>query len=75
MEISQKKYDRTALREIRMKRCLLRHGQMGGGESGGSNEFFCDEFFPPVGLNLLSTHRRFQIYPIFGAQYFFWLRK
>ena len=50
-------------------------GQIGGGGSGGSSEIFCDEIFFPVGLNLLSTHRRIQIYPIFGAQYFFLAEK
>ena len=49
--------------------------ETGGGESGGSSENLCDEIFFPVGLNLLSTHRRFQINPIFGANYCFWLRK
>ena len=47
---------------------LLKGGQMGGGESGGSSEIFCDEICFPVGLNLVSTHRRIQIYPIFGSQ-------
>ena len=49
-------------------------GQMGGGELGGSSEIMCEEIFLLIVTNLLSTHRRIQIYPVFGAQYFFWLR-
>ena len=37
-------------------------GQMGGGESGGSTEMMCEEFFYQNGLNLISMDRRFQWY-------------
>ena len=41
--------------------------EIGGRGSEGSSEKFCEEFFSPVGLILLSTHRGFQIYPILAA--------
>ena len=41
--------------------------EIGGRGSEGSSEKFCEEFFFPVGLILLSTHRGFQIYPILAA--------
>ena len=48
-------------------------GQIGGGESGGSPEIICEEIFYQNGFNLVSTHGRFQWYPIFPAQNFLWL--
>ena len=50
-------------------------GQIGGGESGGSPEIICEEIFYQNGLNLVSMHRRFQLYPILHAQIFLWLWK
>ena len=50
-------------------------GQTGGRESEGSSEKFCEEIFFRDGLNWLSTHRGFQIYPILAGQKFCWLRK
>ena len=47
--------------------------ETGGGESGGSSENLCDEIFFPVGLNLFSTPRGFQIYPILAAETWLWL--
>ena len=52
---------------------LQKGGQIGGGESGGSPEIICEENFYQNGLNLVSTHGRFQWYPIFPAQNFLWL--
>ena len=46
-------------------------GQIGGGESGGSPEIICEEIFYQNGLNLVSTHGRFQWYPILPAQNFY----
>ena len=50
-------------------------GQTGGGVSGGSPEIMRKENFYQNGLNLVSMHRRFQLYPILHAQIFFWLWK
>ena len=68
--------------EILVKIWLLKHGQTGGGSgqtgggvSGGSPEKMCEENFYRNGLNLVSMHRRFQLYPILHAQNFFWLWK
>ena len=64
--------------EILVKIWLLKHGQTGGGSgqtgggvSGGSPEKMCEENFYRNGLNLVSMHRRFQLYPILHAQNFF----
>ena len=48
-------------------------GQTGGGVSGGSPEIMCKENFYQNGLNLVSMHRRFQLYLILHAQNFLWL--
>ena len=39
-------------------------GQIGGGGSKGSSEIILGENFYPIGSNTLSTHGRFQLYPI-----------
>ena len=54
---------------------LQKGGQIGGGESGGSPEIICEESFYQNGFNLVSTHGRFQWYPILPAQNFLWLSK
>ena len=54
---------------------VQKSGQTGGRESEGSSEKFGEEFFFRDGLNWLSTHRGFQIYPILAGQKFCWLRK
>ena len=54
---------------------VQKSGQTGGRESKGSSEKFCEEIFFRDGLNWLSTHRGFQIYPILAGQKFCWLRK
>ena len=54
---------------------LQKGGQTGGGVSGGSPEIMCEENFYQIGSNLVSTHRRFQWYPILPAPIFLWLWK
>ena len=52
---------------------LQKGGQIGGCWSGGSPEIMCEENFYRNGLNLVSMHRWFQLYPILHVQNFFWL--
>ena len=50
-------------------------GQMGGGGSRGSSEIILGENVSAIGSNALSTHGRFQLYPILPTHIIFWLWK
>ena len=50
-------------------------GQIGGGGSRGSSEIILGEKFSAIGSNALSTHGRFQLYPILPTHILFWLWK
>ena len=66
------------VKEIKKSVCtasLHKGGQMGGGGSRGSSEIIWGENFYAIGSNALSTHGRFQLYPILPTHILFWLWK
>ena len=66
------------VKEIKKSVCtasLLKGGQIGGGGSRGSSEIILGENFSAIGSNALSTHGRFQLYPILPTHILFWLWK